>query len=198
MGTQTWSDRLAADEAHPINGLPTTSPARTAFDLAYRYPIVKSVPAIDALARATKQSIAEAEVLTERYKGRRNIRRARQALKLVDSGAESPRESWVRLLPIEAGYPRPRTQIPVYGHFGELVAVLDMGWEEAQIAVEYEGDHHRTDRWQFDRDVRRFEALPELGWITVRTISADTPGGILGRVADAWARQTPNLAAQSA
>jgi hypothetical protein len=30
---------------------------------------------------------------------------------------------------IEAGYPPPQTRIPIYGEYGELVAVLDMGWE---------------------------------------------------------------------
>jgi hypothetical protein len=34
---------------------------------------------------------------------------------------------------------------------------LDMGWEEALVAVEYDGDQHRTDRWQYTKDVRRLE-----------------------------------------
>jgi hypothetical protein len=56
--------------------------------------------------------------------------------------------------------------------------------------LEYEGDHHRIDRRQFNRDIARFEALPDLGWITVRVTAEDTQGGILGRVAGAWARRT--------
>lgn len=152
-GIRTWLHRVADDEIQLIGGVPSTAPARTALDLACRNPIVKSVAAIDALVRATKLDITEAKSLADRYKGRRNIRRAQQALKLVDAGAGSPRETWLRLLLIEAGYPRPRTQIPVYGEFGELVAVLDMGWEDIKVAVEYEGDHHRTDRRQFNRDI---------------------------------------------
>ena len=70
---------------------------------------------------------------------------------LVDAGAESPRETWLRLLLIKAGYPPPQTQIPVYGQYGELVAVVDMGWEDIKLALEYEGDHHRTDRREFNR-----------------------------------------------
>jgi very-short-patch-repair endonuclease len=188
-GIRTWSDRVAADEIQLINGLAATTPTRTAFDLACRYPIVRSVAAIDALARATKLNIAEAELLAERYNGHRNIRRARQALQLVDAGAESPRETWLRLLLIEAGYPRPRTQIPVYGDYGELVAVIDMGWNDIKVAVEYEGDHHRTDRSQFNRDIARMDALTELGWIVVRATVEDVPGGILRRVAAAWSRR---------
>lgn len=191
-GIKTWSDRLADDETQVITGMPVTTPACTAFDLACRYPIGKAVAAIDALARATKLEMADVELIAERYRGRRNVRRARHALTLVDAGAESPRETWLRLLLIDAGYPPPRTQIPVYDEYGQLVAVLDMGWDDIKVAVEYEGDHHRTDRSQFNKDIWRFDALPDLGWITVRVTVEDTPGGILGRVAKAWSRRTCN------
>lgn len=167
-----------------------TTPARTAFDLACRNPIGRAVAAIDALTRATRLDTAKVELLAERYKGHRNIRRARRALKLVDAGSESPRETWLRLLLVDAGYPRPRTQIPVYGEYGELVAVVDLGWEDIKLALEYEGDHHRTDRRQFTRDIARFEALSDLGWIVIRVTADDTQGGILHRVAAAWARRT--------
>ncbi|OBH86677.1 hypothetical protein [Mycobacterium scrofulaceum] len=189
-GIHTWLDRVAPDEIQLVDGMWATTPSRTAFDLARRNPIGRAVAAIDALARATRLDTAEVELLAERYKGHRNVRRARQALELVDAGAESPRETWLRLLLINAGYPRPQTQIPVYGAYGELVAVLDMGWEDINLAVEYEGDHHRTERRQFNRDIARYEALSDLGWIVIRVTADDTQGGILHRVAAAWARRT--------
>jgi hypothetical protein len=189
-GIWTWLNRVAEDETQLLAGMPATTPARTAFDLACRNPIGKAIAAIDALARATGLDVADAGLIAERYGGHRNIRRARRALQLVDAGAESPRETWLRLLVIGADYPRPQTQIPVYGAYGELVAVLDMGWESIKVAVEYDGDHHRTDRRQFNRDIARFEALTELGWIVVRVTVEDVPGGILRRVAAAWARRT--------
>jgi very-short-patch-repair endonuclease len=154
------------------------------------HPIGTSVAAIDALARATRLNIADVEPLTERYKGHRNVRRARAVLNLVDAGSQSPRETWLRLLLLEAGYRRPQTQIPVYGEYGELVAVLDMGWDDIKVAVEYEGDHHRADRRQFNRDIARYDALTELGWIVVRVTAEDVPGGVLRRVAAAWSRRT--------
>jgi hypothetical protein len=188
-GIRTWSDHVADDEISLIGGLPATTPARTAFDLACRNPIGNAVAAIDALARATRLNVADAKAIATRYKGHRNVRRARSVLHLVDAGAESPRETWLRLLLIEVGYPRPPTQIPVRDEYGALVAVLDMGWEDIKVAVEYEGDHHRTDRRQFNRDIARFEALAELGWIIVRVTVEDMPGGILRRVAAAWTRR---------
>jgi hypothetical protein len=188
-GIRTWSDQMAEDELQLVSGVPTTTPARTAFDIACRNSVGNAVAAVDALARATRFNVADAQVLANRYKGHRNVRRARRALTLIDAGAESPRETWLRLLLIDAGYPRPQTQIPVYGEYGELVALLDLGWEDVKIALEYEGDHHRTDRRQFHRDIARYEALPDLGWITVRVTAEDMPGGILRRVAAAWSRR---------
>jgi len=186
---RTWSDRLEDDEATSSGSLKMTNPARTALDLACRYPIPRAVAAIDALARATDLKMADVELLAGRYKGRRGIRRARVALSLVDAGAESPRESWLRLILIRAGLPAPQTQIPVYDYYGQLVAVLDMGWEDIKLAVEYEGDHHRTDRRQFNKDIRRAEALTELGWISVRVTAEDTEGGVIARVSAAWDRR---------
>jgi hypothetical protein len=189
-GVRTWSDRFEEDEVQVVDGIPVTSPARTALDLACRYPVGRAVAAIDALARATHLKMADVELLAERYKGRRGIRHARIALPLVDPGAESPRETWLRLLLIRAGFPPPQTQIPVYDEYGQLVAVVDMGWEHIKLAVDYEGDHHRTDRRQFNHDIRRAEAVMELGWIDIRVTAEDTEGGIIRRVSSAWERRT--------
>lgn len=187
---RTWLDRIEDDELTVLGGTKVTNPARTALDLACRYPVAKAVAAIDALARATDLKVADAELLAERYTGRRGIRRARKTFGLVDAGAESPRETWLRLLLIRAGFPAPQTQIPVYDEYGQLIAVLDMGWEHLKLAVEYDGDHHRTDRRQFNKDIRRAEALTELGWVDVRVTAEDTEGGVIGRVSAAWERRT--------
>jgi hypothetical protein len=189
-GIRTWSDCVEDDEVTTVNGIRATTPARTAFDLACRYPVDEAVSMIDALARATRLKVADVELFTRRYKGHRGIRNARLALDLVDPGAESPRETWLRLLLIRAGFPRPETQLPVNDAYGQLVAVLDMGWQDIKVAVDYEGDQHRTDRRRFNKDIRRAEAVAELGWIDVRVTAEDTEGSIIWRVLAAWDRRT--------
>lgn len=57
-----------------------------------------------------------------------------------------------------------------------------MGWEDIKLAVEYDGDQHRTDRRQFTKDIRRAEVLAELGWTVVRVTAEDTPAGIIARI----------------
>ncbi|HEY7053895.1 MAG TPA: hypothetical protein VH496_17445 [Mycobacterium sp.] len=188
-GITTWSDRVADDEIEVITGIRVTTPARTALDIACRYPVGKAVAAIDALARKTHLKMADVELIAQRYKGRRGIRRAIMAIELVDPGAESPRETWLRLLFIRAGFPPPQTQIPVYNEYGVLIAVIDMGWEAIKVGADYEGDHHRS-RQRFNRDVRRAEGVAEQGWIDVRVTVEDCEADIIRRVAAARARRT--------
>jgi hypothetical protein len=185
---RVWSDQVAAEEIKMIDGIRVTTPARTALDIACRYPLGRAVAAIDALARATHLKTADVELLAERYKGRRGIRNARRVLDLVDPGAESPKETWLRLLVIRHGFPRPQTQIPVYDEYGALIAVLDMGWEEIKLALDHEGDHHRNPV-RFNTDIRRHDSVTELGWTDIRVTSRDTEGGIIARLTAEWSRR---------
>lgn len=189
-GLITWSDAVGEDEIALVNGMPVTVPVRTALDMACRYPLERAVAAIDALARATKLRLPQIEEFAARYPGRRGIQNARRAIALVDPGAESPRETWLRLLFIRNGFPPPTTQIPVHNEYGALVAVLDMGWENIKVSAEYDGDQHRTDRWQFNKDIRRAENVSILGWINLRVTAMDTEGDILRRAREAFARRT--------
>jgi very-short-patch-repair endonuclease len=71
---------------------------------------------------------------------------------------------------------------------------LDMGWEAIKVAVEYDGDHHRTDRTQFAKDVVRLEELADLGWLIVRVVADNREADILERVQRAWdARSSSTL-----
>jgi very-short-patch-repair endonuclease len=188
-GIQTHRDRIEDDEIVRLGGIPVTSPARTALDFGCWYPTMTAVAGIDALARAIDIEAADVELLARRYAGRRGIARARQAVDLFDSGAQSPKESWLRVLLIQAGLPRPRTQIPVRDEFGNPFAYLDMGWEDVKVAVEYDGEQHRSDRGQYRWDLRRLEMLQRLGWIIVRVVADDRPTEIISRVRAALARR---------
>lgn len=111
-GVQVWRDRIEADEIGVIDGMRVTTPDRTALDLASRYPLVTAVAAVDALMQATQVKVADVNLLAERYRGRRGIKSARAVLNLVDGGAQSPKETWLRLLLIRAGFPVHRHRLP--------------------------------------------------------------------------------------
>jgi very-short-patch-repair endonuclease len=188
-GIQTHGDRIEEDEIKWVAGVPVTSPARTALDLGCWYPAITAVAGIDALARAIEIKAAEVELLASRYLGRRGVARAREAIELSDAGAQSPKESWLRVVLIQAGLPRPQTQIPVRNEFGNAIAYLDMGWEDVKVAVENDGEQHRSDRRQYSWDVRRLETLERLGWIVVRVLAGDRPAEVIRRVRAALARR---------
>ncbi|OMC16808.1 DUF559 domain-containing protein [Mycobacterium sp. SP-6446] len=188
-GIQLHRDTVEADEIEMIDGVAVTSPTRTALDLGCWYPTMTAVAGIDALARATEIKAADVELLARRYAGRRGIVRARQAVSLFDPGAQSPKESWLRIVLLQAGLRKPETQIPVRNEFGSAIAYLDMGWEDVKVAVEYDGEQHRTDRRQYTWDVRRLETLERLGWIVIRVVAGDRPAEIVGRVRAAFARR---------
>lgn len=188
-GIRAWSDGFLDDEIEFVDGIRVTTPARTALDLARRYPLDKAVAAIDALGRATQFKMGDVELLVERYKGRRGIREARKVLALVDPGAESPKETWLRLMVLRHGFPPLTTQIPVYNEYGVLVAVLDMGWEDIKLALDYDGAHHRTPA-RFNTDIRRHDEVTRLGWSDIRVTSLDTEAVIIARLTDEWNRRT--------
>ncbi len=186
-GVQVWEDRIEADEVCIVEGMRVTSPERTALDLARRFPRDQAVAAVDALVQATHVKPADVERLAERYRGRRGVKAARAALDLVDGGAQSPKETWLRLLLIRAGFPRPQTQIAVRNEWGWAEAYLDMGWEDLKVAAEYDGDQHRSSRYQYVKDIRRLEKLERLGWIVVRVVAEDHPQDVIYRVREARA-----------
>jgi Protein of unknown function (DUF559) len=186
-GVITRNQRVEDDEVTRVAGLPVTTSVRTAFDLARQLPTGDAVARLDALMRATPFSVEDVLLLSKRYPGARGLRRLRAAIPLVDSGAASPKETWLRLLLINAGLPTPDTQIPVVAQF-RTVAVLDMGWEQFKVAVEYDGDQHRTSRHQYVRDIRRLKALEASGWIVVRVIAEDRPDDVVHWVREALRR----------
>jgi hypothetical protein len=136
-------ETLFEDEIIQIAGLPVTTTARTAFDLCRHLKRGEALARLDALMRAKPFSIEDVMLIAKRHRGVRGLPQLRELLPLVDGGAASPQETRLRLLFIDAGFPRPTTQIPVYDG-GELVAVLDMGWEDFLVAAEYDGEHTKA------------------------------------------------------
>lgn len=96
---------------------------------------------------------------------------ARAALPLLRPGVESRPETLLRLLIRDAGLPEPLVapEVPVRGG---LVLHPDLAYPELRIAIEYEGDGHRTDVWQWRSDIERKERFQDAGWHVIR-VTAD-------------------------
>ena len=144
-GILTRRYALADGETQTIDGLPVTTPERTAFDIGRRGAVRSAVARLDALARATGFKADDVLRVAKSHPRSPGLRRLEAALELVDAGAQSPRESYLRLLLIDAGSRGRRPRYPCRGADGIPVAYLDLGWPEHMVAVEYDGDQHRTD-----------------------------------------------------
>lgn len=186
-GIISRDEHFLVDDVTEIDDMSVATPQRTAYDLGRYLRRDAAVMHLDALSRATGLRAEHVAPLISRYKGARGIRALRTAVDLMDRGAQSPKETWLRLLLIDAGYARPTTQIPVVDESGYEFAFLDMGWEDAMIAVEYDGEQHRTDRVQWAWDIKRLRKVHDGGWYHVKVIADDRPSEILDRVARAWA-----------
>jgi hypothetical protein len=166
------SDALDEDETCLRDGIGLTTPARTAFDLGRRKGLISAVIRLDALMHSTELKPADVELLADRHRGARGLVQLRQALAMCDGGAESPYETKTRLALVGAGLPKPRTQINVLNDWGAVIARVDMGWDEWQVGVEFDGAQHWTDPVQRARDIDRLAELQDRGWTIVR-VSAD-------------------------
>ena len=93
---------------------------------------------------------------------------AARALELVRPGAESRPETLLRLLLVDDGLPEAELNVAVYSKDGEFLARVDMLYRAFRVAVEYDGDQHRPDQRQFDRDMGRLDDLAAQGWRVVR------------------------------
>jgi very-short-patch-repair endonuclease len=189
-GVVTRTDSVLAEEIQNLEGLAVTTQERTAFDIGRRGRLDDGIARLDALGQATGFKVSAVEELAARHRHTRGLRQLEMALDMMDAGAESPKETWLRLLIIRAGYPRPRTQIPVVSPDGRRCYYLDMGWEDVMLAVEYDGDHHRTDRRRFAYQIERAEDLRELGWLVVTVAARHHRVDILRRVQRAWSVRT--------
>ncbi|TDZ42713.1 hypothetical protein CCUG63695_02689 [Mycobacteroides franklinii] len=183
-GLITRNERIDADEITRISGLPVTNRVRTAFDLGRYQPRARALGCLDALMRNQVFACDAVNVLADRYPKVRGVRQLRELLPLIDAGAQSPRESLIRLQLHDAGLPRAQTQVPVLDGYTP-VAFLDTGWPRYRVAVEYDGDHHRKDRRQYVRDLARLRMLEERGWIVIRVIAEESPDAWIARVAAA-------------
>lgn len=170
---------LLARDVRILNGVQVTSPEWTWVDMARHLGRASLVAAGDALlAREDPLSSIEAmqEVIDRRHKVK-GIRMAREILLLLRAGVDSPQESRLRLKIVDAGLPEPAVTQPVFDGNGRYISTPDLQYKEYKIALEYEGDHHRSDPVQWGKDIERDDRLRALGWIVLKFSEVQMKGG---------------------
>lgn len=159
------------DDVHLMpDGTRVTTGRRTWADLATELAIDDLVILGDAILRHGWGDVPGLGELADR-RGRRGVRRMRAALPLLETRTDSPMETRLRLLIVRSGLPRPVAGRDVVVD-GCWLARPDLSWPDLRLALEYDGDHHRTDRRQWQRDIARRRSLEDAGW-TLVVVTAD-------------------------
>lgn len=121
-----------------------TSPARTLVDCAREWSLSDAAVALDAALHArlvTRRQLVAAVHAAPHWVG---VGEAGRALSFADGRAESALESRGRLRLLGSGLPVPELQVELHDARG-FVARLDAWYEEAAVAVEFDGRIKYTD-----------------------------------------------------
>lgn len=160
-------------------GFRITSPASTWVMLAAELELADLVAAGDAVLRCPRiggttryerPPLATAASLNaEISRGRRvGLTSARRALPLLTTQSASAPESHLRMRLREWGLPKPALDHDVYDAAGKFLGCTEIAYPDFMVAFEYEGDHHRVSRKQWERDIEKARDYSASGWITVR------------------------------
>ncbi|NUT35658.1 MAG: hypothetical protein HOV79_21600 [Hamadaea sp.] len=133
-GVRTYQGRLDDADRRLVDGLPVTSPQRTAWDIAARLPVQEAVPILDALLARAIVTPDELRDYAAARVGIRGYRKAEQALAVADGRSRSPEASELRLAIVEAGLPRPIPHYTVETPSGELTQP-ELAWPAYQVAL---------------------------------------------------------------
>ncbi len=162
--------RTTSPDVHHLHGLPIVTPETMWLQLAAQLPIDELIVAGDYLVRRRRplSSIDSLLSATELASGSRGSRPARAALQEIRAGTDSPMESRMRLIIVRAGLPEPVIGYTVIDPDGYFVGTPDLAYPAERIAIEYEGDHHRSNPRIFREDIERREGFERIGWRVLR------------------------------
>jgi len=138
---------LEPSEVVQVRGLPVTTAARTLRDLKKRLPAVEHLVLAD---QALRLGLGRHDDLAE--------------------PAESPMETRLRWLLIQAGLPRPQVQVELHNASGRFIGRADLYYPQARLVIEYDGANHRD---RMTEDLRRQNAILSAGYQLLLFSAAD-------------------------
>lgn len=180
---------MRADDIVDLNGLRVSSVRRTLADCALILDRVRLVSIVDSALHRELFSVAERDELVAAL-GRRT---AAGWVALAMVGAESPSQTRVRLVLVDAGLAPDHLQYEVFTEGGFFVARLDSVFprEGKKVGMEVDsGEHDRVKPLYRDRD--KLNALRPLGWDVRQVTQHDAnrrPGYVVQQATQALGMQ---------
>jgi hypothetical protein len=157
--------------------MPVSRPIAVFLELAPSIELPDLIAVGDALALSPRDgrggrrhpmvAVEDLQLAATAFHGR-GARAARLAVSLVRAGVESPMETRLRLLIAAAGLPEPVIGAEIRTSTGRFLGYADLSYPELRLIIEYDGDHHRSDLAQYEKDQVRIQAFFREGFDVVR------------------------------
>jgi very-short-patch-repair endonuclease len=157
---------VPAAELVSRQGLRATALPRTLASLCLQGPAVEALVAIDMALR--KHRTDAATLVSYGQKGGPGGKRLR-SLAAIAAPAESPMETRLRWLLIQARLPRPEVQTEL-GDAARFAGRVDLYYPQARLVLEFDGGNHRE---RLVEDDRRQNLLINAGFRLLRFTAAD-------------------------
>lgn len=167
-------------EVIDIDGIPTTTLARTVIDLARSRPFEEAVAAGD---RALTLGLAPAALsyVLRRMERWPNVRQARRVVAFLDPRSESAGESVSRVRIADEGLPAPQLQREISNACGRAIGRVDFCWDEQRTIGEFDGKIKYGRLLKPDQTIQdvifaekvREDELRDNGWQVVRWLWSD-------------------------
>ena len=160
---------ISRNDISTVRGLRATTLRRTLVDLCLRLPAVEALVAIDMAVAASLTDPAGLLRYAAASNGRAGARRLR-SLAALAAPAESPMETRLRWLLIQAGLPHPEVQTDLRDSNEQFVGRADLYYPSARLVLEFDGGNHRE---RLVEDDRRQNLLINAGFRLLRFTAAD-------------------------
>ncbi|MGH3390137.1 MAG: hypothetical protein ACRDOO_14815 [Actinomadura sp.] len=184
--------RLTLDQIRRVRGFHAVRPERLFVELAAELDRLGLVIAGDHLLGRGWTDLDTLARSVAACGQRPGIALARAALPHLEPKTDSPMETRLRMIIVDAGLPRPVANRDAFGPGGIWIARPDLAYPDSKIAIDYEGAHHRMDARQYRSDLIRDDQLAVNGWIHLKYDAAAvfrTPTRIVSDIDDALRRR---------
>jgi len=168
-GLEVHHSAVTLSETISIRGLRATTLDRTLIDLCARSETVEALIALDMAVHGKLTNREKLHHSADRTHGRPGAARLRSLAEYA-APAESPMETRLRWLLIQAGLPRPEAQTDLHDESGRFVGRADLFYPVARLVIEFDGGNHRE---RLVSDDRRQNLLTTAGYRVLRFTTPD-------------------------
>lgn len=190
-GIDVCKEKIDPRELTVVDGLRVTTAVRSlCFEMRYAPSLLAAVIALDMAAYDDLASIEELAAYAMEHPAWTGIPQCRDAIPYADENAWSPTEVEMRWVwTVEAGYPRPLCNRPVFSRSGRHLGTPDLIDPVAGVVGEYEGSLHLAGKRRA-RDLDRESAFRAAGLEYVTMVARDRwdPGAFVERLRGSYGR----------